>query len=161
MAELPRTSYSVDEAAFLLNTSAQTIRRRLRDPEDVLAIVPGGSRPVRVSATSIQRARRTLAAELGMYLDPPTQCRCQALGEIEVENESLRRLVRALRLAQSELLRNLGDVADPVFPNNGPASGGSAEHMRVAARVALVLSDRHAATSLRERQCLRMHESCC
>jgi hypothetical protein len=110
-----RLGCSVEDAAKLLALSPTTIRRRLADPEDPLSVAPG--RPICVSNDSLHAERRRLAERLGMYLEPPTTCSHPELDKLELENERLRRLVQTLRLAQSELLRNIGDFADPKLPN--------------------------------------------
>jgi signal recognition particle subunit SEC65 len=112
------TSYSLEEAARLLGVSPQTVRRRLDNPDDQLTAAAGNRRPIRVSFESLQAARRSLAEELGLHLDPPRECKHPHVDELLSENERLRRLVLTLRLAQQELLHNIGDFTDPVLPNN-------------------------------------------
>lgn len=107
---------SVEAAAKLLGVSSTTIRRRLSDPADPLK--PPNGTTNRVSLDSLQGERRRLAAKLGMYLEPPAICTHPRVDELVFDNERLRRLVQTLRLAQSELLRNVGDFADPILPND-------------------------------------------
>jgi transposase len=114
----PRSSYSIEEAARLLGVSSQTVRRRLDNPEDELTAAPGSRRPIRVSFDSLQAARRRLAEELELHIEPPQACNHPRVDELEMDNERLRRLVLTLRLAQQELLRNIGDYTDPRLPNN-------------------------------------------
>lgn len=118
MTSASKPPYSIAEAARLLGISPKTVRRRLSDPSDDLEAAREPSRPVMVSFDSMQRARRRLADELELYLEPVVACDHPELDDLRRDNERLRRLAQTLRLAQSELLRNLGDFADPVMPDN-------------------------------------------
>jgi hypothetical protein len=111
-------SYSLEEAGRLLGISAQTVRRRLDDDRSPLSAAAGGSGPIRVAFASVQSARHNLAQELGMYLEPPTECDHPGVDDLLLENERLRRLVLTLRVSGVQLLENIGDFADPVLPNN-------------------------------------------
>jgi hypothetical protein len=110
-------SYSLEQAAALLDISVQTVRRRASRDDDPLCAAPGFSNPIRVSHTSVQTARAALAKKLKMYLEPPVSCSHPSIDELTRENERLRRLVLTLRVSGMQLLENVGDFADPLLPN--------------------------------------------
>lgn len=109
--------YTVSDAARLLGVSERTVRRRLEDPGDGLEKVHG-RQPILVTSNSLLAARRQLASELELYLEAASESHGDQLEVLRLENERLRRLVQTLRLAQAELLRCIGDFADPTIPNN-------------------------------------------
>jgi len=108
------TSYSVTEAAMLLGVNEKTIRRRIGDDLER----SGDQSPTRLTAASVQQARRRLAQQLGMYLDPPTVCQHPSVEQLQIENERLRVTAQALRMSLLHITESLGDYIQPTIPNN-------------------------------------------